>query len=138
MSFNIDRLTEVDGLKDEFELLEASATSAVFDWLNDKFDLKYGQIDWDKVEGATTFEIDGLNKGKVLRHLLSLGLTPDDSVLAVWSDCDEGIRLSVRAAFSFYDDLWYPAKEDLWLVTEDHSACIEFHHEGQIGSVLWK
>ena len=135
MSFNVDRLADVPALAADVVKLTASEVSATFDWIGSTFSTPYGQIDWSKVPGATSLAISRESKPKIIRKLLALGFPLDARFHAVWSDAEDGVSVRAGLAFEHYDDLWYPSKEDLWLVLEDRSGVIEFHHEEKLGAV---
>lgn len=135
MSWNVERLFEVPALAQVCEKLTAAQVDACFAWLQDHFSLPYGQIDWKKVPLAKTQSLNPVDRPKILRQLLSQGFALEQPCCAIWSDADDGVRLPLAAAIQYLDDLWYPTKEDLWLIPDDWGGVIEAHHEGHLGAV---
>lgn len=64
---------------------------------------------------------------EVRKWLMSVGIQGDVNV--VWIGLHEGIRLDYSKFVEFYDDLWFPASDDVLVVTLDRVASLEISHE---------
>lgn len=132
MEFNIRRLLEIPELKEEIVIIEPVESKKYFDWLLNNFNFPYGQIDWETVTDSKTISIDGMPDDDITDILKEL-INPDRSFVGIWSDIDRGIKLKGKTVIKHPGALWYPVKEDLWLISDDHKTVIEFHHESYLG-----
>lgn len=64
---------------------------------------------------------------EVRKWLASLEIRGE--VKVVWIGLQEGIKLDYRVFVSFYDDLWFPASDDVLLVTSSGDCALEMSHE---------
>jgi hypothetical protein len=50
-------------------------------------------------------------------------------VTVIWLFEREGIEIDYAIFAQFYDDLWYPSGDDVWVISEDGSRVVQIDHE---------
>ncbi len=66
---------------------------------------------------------------EVKEFLFSLEVPNDEAVWLIWLVDGAGISILFRDVVQYYDDLWYPSSDDVWVVEESLSWLLEFDHE---------
>lgn len=70
-----------------------------------------------------------LERDVVTAWLQSLPISATEQVTLLWPAYSAGIRLPFSDFVKNYDELWYPAAEDLWVRDEKSSRLLEMDHE---------
>jgi len=87
---------------------------------------------------AQRIDITQAEPEEVRGILLSFGIPPDEMVACLWFSGLDGIALCYADFVAYYDDLWYPASDDVlvmnrtcsWFLAIDHEELITFaRHE---------
>lgn len=134
MEFNISRLIEIPELKESIQIIEAPQAKKYVDWLMENFEFPYGQIDWKGIVNSKTISIDGMDDNDI-SEILKEVIKPEIGFTGIWSDIDRGIKLKGDMVIKYPGALWYPVKEDLWLISDDYKSVIEFHHEAYLSYI---
>lgn len=134
-SFNYQRLLDTPELEGKFELLHSKDADECVSWLSDNFSLPYGQIDWAEHPQAVKVEIEGLDYEALGKQLAGLWLEPETDVFVVWSDADEVVAFQWKDLLEHLEVVWLPGKEDVWVIPDDQSGCVELHHEKKLAFV---
>lgn len=74
-----------------------------------------------------------INDVKTWLDNLALG---DEQVHVYWLSENEGITISFKLFSQYYDELWYPAADDVVLTPSDNSWLLTLDHEERFQ--LWK
>jgi hypothetical protein len=53
----------------------------------------------------------------------------EEWVQAVWPSENAGVRMRYVDFVRYYNSLWYPSRDDVWLTSEDRGWFIELDHE---------
>ena len=75
-----------------------------------------------------------LTRDEVVQWLKSHGIC--GPVDAIWISAKEGIRLDASTFFEHYDDLWFPAADDIVVSSRDGAWLLYLGHEEDF--VLWR
>lgn len=132
MDFIIKNLLDIKDVKNTSELLHKKDTDKYILWLDDNFQIEYGQINWKNVANYQRILIDGIPDNDI-KSILSGIIVPSKTYIAIWSDINEGLKIIGDTIIKYHNKMFYPVKSDLWLIAEDYTACIEFHHESYLG-----
>jgi hypothetical protein len=60
-------------------------------------------------------------------------------VYALWMGLGEGLECEYEDFISYYDNLWCPASDDIWIINSAGAILLEMNHEEQfswIGEVI--
>ena len=57
------------------------------------------------------------------------GLRISGVVDITWIGINESIRLDFSVFATFYDDLWFPGSDDVWITSSSMNWLLEFSHE---------
>ena len=69
------------------------------------------------------------DSNKVKQFLLSLNIPQDKIVRVIWCSTKTGISILFRDFVEYYDDIWYPSSDDVWVTEESLSWLLDFDHE---------
>ena len=64
-----------------------------------------------------------------VRTLLSSLQATDERVYVIWPPEQIGIILVYHHLIKYYDELWYPARDDLWVTDDGFNWLLEISHE---------
>ena len=76
----------------------------------------------------TTIDVSDKDPPQVKAWLMSLQIG-HSSVDAYWIADGAGLHLPFPVFATYYDDLWYPAADDIWIVDDTCSWILELCHE---------
>lgn len=64
------------------------------------------------------------------KNWLESVVSPKEKIIALWPQERKGLALSYASFIKYHDDLWFPARDDVWLIDKaDFSWLIELDHE---------
>ncbi len=122
------RLESVSVLQERYTLLESKQVKAINRGIRSHF-LEKGNLKSSLQSRSTRLDICDAHPDEVRRILLSFGIPLDERVLVVWCSIETGISIVFREFVQYYDDLWYPSSDDVWVTQGSLPWLIEFHHE---------
>jgi len=136
-SFYIRELILIHELKDKFDVLDSEQVKFLLDWLEQQFEIPWGQIDWSKVSQSKSIKISKWENHQLTQYLSSLSL-PNKSLnwSIVWSDAECGISIPFQLACDFIGELWYPSKSDIWMIEPEKKVCVEITHESVLSYAI--
>lgn len=79
---------------------------------------------WDVVVDIGPAEPDAVRES-----LRSLRIADEVMVTILWASTRHGAALTFGDFVSWYDDLWYPSADDVWVLVPEGSWLIELDHE---------
>lgn len=131
MPFNVTELINIPELQGMFRLIDSEETDLMFKWLEHKFHIPCGQIDWSLVNGSNTIKIDNCSESQICDYLLSINVSTNTDACwsIIWSDSKIGVNLKFTLISKFIGEIWYPAKADVWIISPRKDFCIEITHE---------
>jgi hypothetical protein len=68
----------------------------------------------------------------VVDWVQALDLPAMDWVNVFWIADREGVSMSLNNFIQHYDDLWYPAADDVWICPSSGEWVLEFSHEEEV------
>jgi len=79
-------------------------------------------------------EVLSVNIGDIeadqVRALLRDSLVgPQSEVLVIWASENESALMRFEDVVNFYDDLWYPSRDDIWILASSPLVLIDIDHE---------
>jgi len=121
------RFEHVPGLADRLQPLKDEASrqlleAALSQWADIK---RQEPADWR----IRAFEISDSSPSDVRRVLESTGLVNAGRVTVVWPFDGFAATSDGVDVVRFYDDLWYPSRDDVLIVLPSHDMFVEFNHE---------
>jgi|SRR5689334_1969634 len=75
------------------------------------------------------FDFAGLDPSELQARLRRWGLGAERTCFAVWPRDAAGCEVDSNLFIRFYDDLWYPASDDVWVAHNNSGWMIEVNHE---------
>lgn len=78
---------------------------------------------------AATLDAADEDPSKIREWLKKVPLS--GKVFVLWIGFGEGIECDYDDFVSNYDDLWYPASDDMWITNTDATILLEMNHEEQ-------
>ena len=70
--------------------------------------------------------------GKVRKILSQFPLLPESQVKVYWDATRDGILITYKLFIKYYDDLWYPSSDDVWIFDDGLEWLLEISHEEEI------
>ena len=126
MNFIQSRLSVIDSFPFSYESIELSDkfVKNMFDIIDDIL---------SKNPPLNVIDISLLEKDSVTSLLLGFD-TNNSEVYVFWtSDSNAnhnvGIKIPYHIFCKYYDDLWYPCSDDVWVYDTQNTFCIEISHE---------
>lgn len=136
-SFYVRELAYIPELQEKFSVLDIKSTELIFEWLQTRFNLPWGQIDWSRVSNSKSVEVKSWTCSQIGDYILSVQPpSKNDNWIVIWSDSDVAITLHLSLICRFIGELWYPGKSDVWMISPNKNFCIELTHESVLSYSL--
>lgn len=74
-------------------------------------------------------DISSLEQNDVQRLLFSLTSEAESIVVVIWANDHTGSMMKYSCFAEYFDDLWYPSSDDVWVVDPAFLWLIEVDHE---------
>jgi hypothetical protein len=117
------RLSSIERLKGKYQVLPKVEV------MSEIADIKSLMFPGDRrVSKISEINIIGKDKLEVTAWLQSLELQ-EREVKIYWVANQEAIQMSFEDLVSNYDELWYPAADDVWVIDREKPWILELHHE---------
>ena len=137
--FYLREMMNIPELKGLYKVLDLKTTKLAFSWLEENFQLPWGQIDWSRVDESNSIKINYWSNDQIGEYLLSLSLPEiNASWSIIWSDFDLGITMPFIQVCKFIENIWYPAKSNVWIISPNKDCCVEITHESFLSHALLK
>lgn len=126
MNFIQTRLAEVDSFPFSYESIELSN-----EFVKNMLNVINGILSTSSP--LNVVDISLMEEDSVVSLLLSFD-TNNSEVYIFWpSDSNTshnvGIKIPYHIFCKYYDDLWYPSSDDIWVYDTQNTFCIEISHE---------
>jgi hypothetical protein len=129
-SFGIKiRLESVLELQTKYEFLKTAQVQEIYNEINSRFRSKKGKLKPHLHPLSDRVNIEEMDPSEVRQFLLSLKVAHDEIVWLIWCSDETGISITFRDFVQYYDDLWYPSSDDIWVTEKSLSWLLEFDHE---------
>jgi hypothetical protein len=117
---------ERTGLADRVTPLEATTGELLVSWLTPLF-RDYETIEQLQQAGAEWIYGDAADatRGRLKGFAVHLG----DRVCAVWPFETFAVEIALEDFADHFDELWYPASDDVWLLSLRHRRFVTLNHE---------
>jgi hypothetical protein len=76
-----------------------------------------------------TLDASDKDRDVVIDWLKNLPVPLDERVLVLWPHYRAGIQVAYGVFSDYYDDLWFPSADDLWVVGSMRSWLLQLDHE---------
>jgi hypothetical protein len=119
----------VPKLQGEYVFLDAVLVRKVYNDIFSRFYTGEGNLKPHLQALSKQMNIEYAEPDEVKEFLSSLEITNDEAVRLIWRADEAGISIIFRDFVQYYDDLWYPSSDDVWVVEESLSWLLEFDHE---------
>lgn len=73
-------------------------------------------------------DISFMERDSIVFLLQSFDANNSD-VYILWCSNNVGIKIPYHFFCKFYDDLWYPSSDDVWVYDTQNKFCLEISHE---------
>ncbi len=123
------QLEAVPELQSKYEFLDRTQVQKIFDDILSTFfpggdELKPHLLALSKQMNIVYAEPD-----EITEFLFALGIPPDEAVWLIWCWDREGISIKFRDFVQYYDELWYPSRDDVWMTDNIMSWLLHIDHE---------
>ena len=117
---------ETAGLTDRVTVLERTTGELLVTWLTPLL-LEYGSIEQLRAAGAEWVYGDApeATTARLKAHAEQLG----ERVCALWPFEAFALEIAVDDFADHFDELWYPASDDVWLLSLHHRRFLTLNHE---------
>ena len=113
-------LAYIPELQKNFSALDIKSTKLMFEWLQTRFNLPWGQIDWSRVSNSKSVEVKSWTFSQIGDYILSVQPpNKNDNWIVIWFDSDVAITLHLSLICRFIRELWYPGKSDVWIISQN-------------------
>lgn len=76
-----------------------------------------------------TLDMSDLSKQDVIDWLRELLVQGDEQVIVIWPHYRAAVTLSSSDFLKYFDELWYPSADDVWVRDRSASWLLEIDHE---------
>ena len=114
------------GLGEQFVPLDAATGQLLVTWLTP---LLREHETIEQLQEAGARWIYGDDPGSTRAHLKEYRDRLGERVCVLWPLDAFAAEMSLDAFADHFDDLWYPAAEDVWLLSFDHRRFLTINHE---------
>jgi hypothetical protein len=91
----------------------------------------------NKIEIIQEIDISDLDQLEIQTFLRSLPFG-NDKILVIWVFESFGIQLPFNLFCKYFDELWFPGSDDIWICDTQYLYCLEISHEEKITLVYRK
>lgn len=129
IAFITNRLESISELKQKYTICDSIQAQKVCTDIQTKFFSDQEAIKPHLQPLTQKKDISEVTSDEVKGYLMSLGIRDDEKIWLIWIPLRAGISILFRDFVEYYDDLWYPSSDDVWLTDTLMSWLIEFDHE---------
>jgi hypothetical protein len=119
-SIVVDRLRDVFGDKPAYEILSASELEIAHACMTARR---------ARSEVESTIDAANLDRCDIIAWLKTLPIGWDESVVVFWRSFRCGVQMAFKDFALHFDDLWYPASDDVWVSSNAHDWLLDLGHE---------
>lgn len=123
------RLDALEDLSEKVEYLSENKIKELSEKASKRFGFSRG-----KLHPARTATIQELNlyeedEESVRIFLESLVIPEDENIYLLWIVENTGITIKYGEFVDHFDDLWYPASDDIWVMNDNLEWLLQISHE---------
>ena len=122
------RICENDELNKNIKFFETNSYLTFKENLFNFFNIIRGRIDWGSLYNKKTINIEKLNHNEI-QDILTTLIQKDKLINIIW--ISDNIVCEIKSIFfiKYFDDLWYPAADDIIVTSTTFKWIIEINHE---------
>ena len=122
------RISKIKELFDNIEFFETNQCRDTKEKIFNYFNIKKGEINWQLLKNKQTINLEDLDCQEVKDVLTPLSQHLN-IVYILWFSDNVICKIEYSHFIQFYDDLWYPASDDILIVPADYKWIISIDHE---------
>jgi hypothetical protein len=121
-------------LTDVLTALTVEASRDEYQAAEDRLGISSGRLPGIRSEPAAEVDGSGLTPSQVREWLARLPVRPDEEASVIWVADRIGARMTFRTFVSNFDDLWFPAMDDVVVLLDSRQALdvLVLDHEERI------
>lgn len=110
-------------------LLGREAFYSILNNIYAQFLLENAQLKGHFLSSVHKKDISDETPAQVRQYLSGLGIAEWENVYLVWVANQIGVQMAFGDFVQYYDDIWYPSSDDIWISSENLSWFLNFDHE---------
>jgi len=122
------RIYEINELNNNINFFEKNLYLTFKKNLFDFFNITKGRIDWGSLINEKTINIEELTRNEI-QDILSKILQKDKVINILWISDNIACEIESILFIKYFDDLWYPAADDIIVTATTFKWIIEINHE---------